>query len=171
MHTSNRTIKWIESLADQELKINAGEKASIDICTTKEEVLSVETAIFVRELFNHFEYLVNLFNNRVSPSSLEIKLVRLGDHLEGFCLLRNQMRLSLCQTQPGMVQLQCDKLAAEGVASPVQTSMMFSGLIEAKFETFHDVEWYFLGSQISAEQVARHYLTEFLQVSRSYANN
>jgi hypothetical protein len=44
--------------------------------------------------------------------------------------------------------------------------MMFSGLVEAKFGAFHDVEWYFLGNPIGAEQLARHYLTEFIQISR-----
>ena len=44
--------------------------------------------------------------------------------------------------------------------------MMFSGRVEAKFGTFHDVEWYFLGNRVNAELLARHYLTEFIQVSR-----
>lgn len=166
MFTSNRTIKWIENLAEQELLINAGERASIDILTTKEEVLTVETATFVRDLYYHFEYLIQLFNLRVSHPSLQIKLVRNSENLDGFTLSRNGMRLSLTKSQPGVVQLQCDKLIREEQSRSVKTSMMFSGLIEANFGTFHDVEWNFLGSRIAAEQVARHYLTEFIQVSR-----
>src|ERR1041385_8524230 len=103
MLTSNRTIKWIENLADQELLINSGERGSIDILTTKEEVLMVESATFVRDLFFHFEYLVDLFNSRVNQPSLQIKLVRQGERLEGFSLTRNRMRLSLAQSQPGAI--------------------------------------------------------------------
>ena len=167
MFTSNRTIKWIENLAEQELLIKAGEKVSIDICTTKDEVLTVESATFVRDLFYHFEYLVQLFNARVNQPSLQIKLMRLGEQVDGFSLFRNKMKLVLSRPQPGVVQLQCDKLLLDENSRPSKTSMMFSGLIEAKFGTFNDVEWYFLGSRITAEQVARHYLTEFIQVSRA----
>jgi hypothetical protein len=167
MFTSNRTIKWIENLAEQELLIKAGEKASIDICTTKDEVLSVETATFVRDLFYHFDYLVQLFNARVNQPGLQIKLLRIGDQLEGFSVFRNKMKLLLTRPQAGIVQLQCDKLILDENSRPSKTSVMFSGLIEAKFGTFNDVEWYFLGSRVTAEQVARHYLTEFIQVSRA----
>lgn len=169
MFTSNRTIKWIENLAEQELLINAGQRVSIDILTTKEEVLTAETATFVRDLYYHFEYLIQLFNLRVSHPSLQIKLARNSEHLDGFSLSRNGMRLSLTKSQPGVVQLQCDKLIREEESRSNRTSMMFSGLIEANFGTFHDVEWNFLGSRVAAEQVARHYLTEFIQVSRSNA--
>lgn len=170
MLTSNRTIKWVENLADQELLITAGERGSIDICTTKDEVLVVETATFVRDLFFHFEYLVELFNSRVNRPPLQIKLTRQGERLEGFALSRNRHRLILFQSQPGAVQLQCDKLIGDEGSRDNRTSLMFSGLIEAKFGAFHDVEWVFLGNPIGAEQVARHYLTEFIQVSRGGAD-
>lgn len=165
MLTSHRTIKWIENLAEQELSIKAGERASIDILTTKEEVLNVETATFVRELLSQFDYLIQLFNLRVNQEPMQIKLLRNSDHMEGFSLSRNLMRLSVGKSQPGLVKLQCDKQIREDDRS-VKTSVMFSGLIEAKFGTFHDVEWAFLGSRVTPEQVARHYLTEFIQVSR-----
>lgn len=165
MFTSNRTIKWIENLAEQELSIRAGERVSIDILTTKEEVLTVETATFVRDLFVHFEYLIQLFNLRVNQESLQIKVTRNSENLDGFSLSRNFMRLSVAKAQPGLVKLQCDKQIREEERT-VKTSVMFSGLIEASFGTFHDVEWAFLGSRVTAEQVARHYLTEFIQVSR-----
>ena len=165
MFTSNRTIKWIENLADQERQIDAGQKVSIDILSTKEEVLNVETATFVRDLYFHFEYLAELFNAKVSSESLQLKLTRSSDQAEGFTVSRNTMRLTLTKSQPGIIQLQCDKLIRED-SRAVKVSVMFSGLIEASFGPFHDVQWLFLGSSVSAEQVARHYLTEFIQVSR-----
>jgi len=166
MFTSNRTIKWIENLADQELQINAGHKVSIDILSTKEEVLNVETATFVRDLYFHFEYLAELFNGKVASENLQLKLTRSSDQAEGFTVSRNAMRLTLTKSQPGIIQLQCDKLIREEDSRAVKVSVMFSGLIEASFGPFHDVQWAFLGSSVSAEQVARHYLTEFIQVSR-----
>jgi hypothetical protein len=167
MSTSHRTIKWIENLADQERLIKAGERVSIDICTTKDEVLTVETTTFVRDLFYHLEYLSRLFNSRVHELSLEIKISR-SENLEGFALSRNRMRLTLGKAQLGVVKLTCEKIFdGDGLSKGNRASVMFSGLIEAKFGTFHDVEWYFLGSRVSAEQVARHYLTEFIQSSRT----
>jgi hypothetical protein len=166
MLTSNRTIRWIENLAEQELLIKSGEKASIDIGTTKEEVLAVETASFMRELFYQFEYLIQLFNSRVSQLPLQIKLVRGGEGPDGFCVSRNEMRLSVARPQPGIVKFQCDKILGPDSPGSARTSIMFSGSIEGEFGTFHDVEWTFLGSRVQAEQIARHYLTEFIQVSR-----
>src|SRR4051812_7979952 len=89
MFTSNRTIKWIENLADQEIQINAGHKSSIDILTAKDEVLNVETATFVRDLHSHFDYLVQLFNARVSHPNLQLKLQRGVDNMDGFTVSRN----------------------------------------------------------------------------------
>ena len=166
MFTSNRTIKWIENLADQELQISAGEKASIDIIHTKVEVLNVETATFVRDLYAHVEYLAQLFNSKVLSDSLQLKLARSPEQSEGFTVSRNGMKLTLTKPQPGVVQLQCDKQFKDE-DSRMKSSVMFSGIIEAGFGTFHDVHWTFLGSQVTAEQVARHYLTEFIQVSRN----
>jgi hypothetical protein len=166
MATSDRTIKWIENLADQELLIKAGEKVSIDILNTKDEVLAVETTSFVRDLLYHFDYLTRLFNARVNQPTLQIKLVRAESH-DAFTAVRNSLRLAVSLRQPGVVQFQCDKIREGESFSASRVSMMFSGMVEAKFGTFHDVEWYFLGNRVSAEQVARHYLTEFIQVSRA----
>jgi len=167
MSTSTRTIKWIENLADQELLIRAGELGSIDLCTTKDQVLIVETTTFVRDLFYHFEYLTKLFNSRVNRPDLQMRLLR-SETFDQFSLTRHEMRMSLSMRQPGAVQLQCDKLVGpEGPGKSTKVSFMFSGMVEAKFGTFHDVEWFFLGSRVTAEQVARHYLTEFIQATRS----
>lgn len=166
MSTSSRTIKWIESLAEQENLIRAGEKTSIDIFKTKEDVLRAETISFVHDLFYHCEYLIGLFNNRVENSELQMRLLR-GETPEQFCLQRNTLKLSIATPQPGVVQLQCDKLLpSEPGSRLMKPSLMFSGRVEAKFGTFHDVEWYFLGNRVNAELLARHYLTEFIQVSR-----
>lgn len=170
MITNNRTIKWIESLADQELLIKAGERTSIDICATKDEVLGVETATFLRDLFHHFEYLVQIFNFRVGKPELQVKLSRNGDPQKGFSLQRNMMKLHLLSPQPGTVTLQCAKDLRDELGA-LRPSVMFTGLIEANFGTFHDVEWQFLGNRVVAEQVARHHITEFIQVSRSHLDN
>lgn len=163
MMTSDRTIRWIENLAEQELLIKSGEKSSIDISTTKGEVLSVETGNFVQDLLHQFEYLVRLFNSRVETDSLQIKLLRGSDSGSGFSLIRNRMKLTLSAPSPGLIQLSCMKIVEE---VPPKTSVMFTGVIESQFGTFHDVEWFFLGTKVGAEQVARHYLTEFIQASR-----
>ena len=161
MDTSNRTIKWIENLAEQELLISAGERTSIDICTTKDEVLSVESSTFLRELFHHFSYLVKLFNLRVSQDLLKIE-VKKEEGGETFNLSRNGLKLIVGRSRTAMVQLSCVRVGSR----EQKPTVMFSGVVEAKFGAFHDVEWHFLGSAITGEQLARHYLTEFIQGSR-----
>lgn len=164
MFTSDKTIKWVENLADQECLILSGEKSSLDLCNAKEEVMNNETSAFVRSLFYHFEYLIRLFNARVDVAFLRIKIASSGDEFNSFSINRNQIHLKVSGSQPGIIHLQCVR-DENGSNSP--GSVLFSGMIEARFETFHEVKWYFLDSIILPEQVARHYLTEFLQVSRS----
>ena len=163
MLASNHTIKWIENLADQERLIRAGEKNSLDICSTKDEALITGTNAFLRTLYYHFEFLVRLFNTRVDHSALQLQLKREGDHFDGFALKRNGIKLFANGSQPGTVHFSCERVEASGAA--VTTGVQFSGSIEARFEPFHEVQWFFLDAPVRAEQVARHYLTEFLQVS------
>lgn len=166
MVTSNRTIKWIESLADQELDIRRGERASIDICTTKDEVLLAETSAFVRELKTHCEYLVKLFNQRVNDETLLIRIQEVEPPAKGFHLNRNDFRLTVTCPRLGVVQFTCFKQSKGS-----KPTVMFTGLAEGDFSAFHDVEWHYLGNPVGPEQVARHYLTEFIQTSRSYTDN
>jgi hypothetical protein len=164
--TSNRTIKWIESLAEQEVSIREGERASIDLCTTKDEVLSIETATFIRTLYYHLDYLTRLFNLRVVEESMQLKLAKLAENApDSFHVTRGGMRLAISSGKPGVIQFQCEKRVES--AGPCRPSVMFSGVIEAQFGLFHEVEWSFLGNRVVPEQVARHYLTEFIQVSRT----
>lgn len=164
--TSNRTIKWIESLAEQEISIREGDRVSIDLCATKDEVLSVETATFIRDLYYHLDYLTRLFNLRVMEDPMQLKLAKLGENAaDGFHVTRGEMRLAISSGKPGVIQFQCEKRLE--VSAPSRTSVMFSGMIEAQFGLFHEVDWSFLGNRVVPEQVARHYLTEFIQVSRT----
>jgi hypothetical protein len=162
--TSNRTIKWIESLADQELSIHSGDRVSIDLCTTKDQVLSAETSSFVRDLYYHVDYLIGLFNLRVMNEGMQLHISKRTEENDGFQVHRGDMKLSILSSKPGMIQFQCER-QLDPASSP-RTSVMFSGSIEAEFGLFHEVEWSFLGNHVGAEQVARHYLTEFIQVSR-----
>jgi hypothetical protein len=165
---SHRTIKWVENLAEQELLIYEGEKTSIDLTSSKEKVLGIETTSFIRDLFYHFEYLVRLFNFRVKNESLQIKISR-SDNLSNFFLLRHYMKLNVHRSQAGVVQFSCEKSNPNETEKHSKASVMFSGMAEAKFGAFYDVEWFFLGSRVNVEQVARHYLTEFIQISRGVA--
>lgn len=168
MFTSDKTIKWVENLAEQEYLIHLGEKSSLDICTVKDEVLGTETGAFVRALYYQFEYLIRLFNLKVDLPELKIKLQTKEENLNSFSVSRNRISLVVMGTKTGAVQLQCVREESGDLSSG---RVIFSGLIEARFETFDEVKWFFLDSPILPEQVTRHYLTEFLQLSRSSITN
>ncbi|MBY0371546.1 hypothetical protein K2X33_12730 [bacterium] len=161
--TSNRTIKWIESLAEQEVSIQSGDRLSIDLYKTKDEVLSVETSTFVRDLYYHVDYLIRLFNLRVVEEAMQLRLAKQGEG-DAFGVTRGDMRLTVSTTAPGVIQFACEKLLDPNLGP--RSSVMFSGGIEAQFGLFHEVDWSCLGNKVIPEQVARHYLTEFIQVSR-----
>lgn len=163
---SYRTAKWVEDLAKQELSILSGERVSLDILQTRDEVLRVETARFVRELFNQFDWLARLFNQHVGPGGLIVRLLKQTEGRESFFLERNGMRLAVYASGPGAIQIQCEKLMEGAASEAARSSVMFSGLLEARYGAFHDLTWEFLGTAVTPEQATRHYLTEFLQASR-----
>ena len=148
------------------MSIRSGDRVSIDLCTTKDEVLSVETATFLRDLYYHLDYLSKLFNLRVVDEAVQLRVTKPADAQagDGFSVARGEMKLSILSGKPGVIQFQCEKKL--DASSAQRTSVMFSGMIEAGFGLFHEVEWSFLGNHVVPEQVARHYLTEFIQVSR-----
>lgn len=160
--TSDRSIRWIENLAEQELSISEGRSANVDICSTKEEVLLEETSHFLREIAHHLSYLSKLFNAKMEKVEFQIKVKRGSSPGDGLTLVRGDVRLHLRSQNAASVQLQC----LRSDLTQGKESVLSSGLIEAQFVTFHDIEWQFLGVRVTAEQVARHYMTEFLQVSR-----
>lgn len=158
--TSDRSIRWIENLADQERSISEGRSSSVDICSTKEEVLLEETAGFLREIAHHLIYFAKLFNAKIDVPQLRVKVQKGNTAAEGVTLSRDGVRLFARSQTAASVQLQCLRIEDS------TESVLSSGLIEANFASFHDIEWQFLGARVTAEQVARHYMTEFLQVSR-----
>ena len=95
---------------------------------------------------------------------MEVRLLRNGDGGNGFSLSRFGMRLSVSPSGAGVIQIQCEKRMPDSSDPYSRPSVMFSGIVEAMFGVFHDVEWRFLGNPIEAHQVAQHYLTEFLQM-------
>lgn len=159
MIASYKTVKWIEDLADQDARIRAGEKASFDLCATKDEIVRLETVAFVRDLFVQFEQMVRIFNGRIAGRSEGIRLLRQGDGVDGLALTRGTSRLQIAKGA-GVIQLQGEKVLTGG-----RNQMLFQGMIEAAFGPFNEVQWTFLGSPVTAEQVARHYLTDFIQMS------
>lgn len=161
---SDSSIKWIENLADQEGLILRGQLPSLDINRTREEVLSVATAVFIRELKTQWITLSKLFNARMKEPSLSIVWGEIPDRAHCFYLERNGVRLIVSSSCSAAIQIKCEKLLME---TPVRTTTMFSGVVEARFSGFEEVHWYFLEKVITSEQLARYYLTEFLQSSRS----
>lgn len=166
MFTSDGTIKWIESLAEQESLIHQGEKASLDIFAAKDEVLQYETASFLRKLESYFESLTRVFNGRLNQPSFALEMQKVGDGSGTFSIQRNQMRLTVTQSKPGTIQFLCDKISQDNYMVKTPSSRIFSGIVEASFVHFNEVVWQFLGSAVEAEKLSCHYLTEFLQVSR-----
>lgn len=165
MITSNRTIRWIENLADQESDVRRADRHFVDLGVPEDGLIESETAAFVRDLKKHFEYLVELFNSRVSESSLRIIFSETGGHPPVLKLSRHSMQLRVWTPKIGCVQIHCDKLLSEP-NSPNRTSLMMTGTIEAEFGSFRDLEWRYLDSPVNVEQIARHYLSEFIQLSR-----
>jgi hypothetical protein len=163
--TSDHSIKWIENLAEQEGLILSGQLPTLDITKTREEVLAVATSVFLRELKAHWITLSRLFNSRMKDTPLGIEWGTPTEKIDGFYLVRNSVRLSISSSRPGSVQIQCEKV---GVEIPTRPSMIFSGVVEARFSNFDEVNWFFLEKNISVEQLARYYLTEFIQSSRSF---
>ncbi len=158
MALSSRTVSWIESLVAQEIEIASGDRLSIDIVTAKESLLIQETVQFSRTLFGEFKELAGFLNRRLPANSSILRVSRLADDGAEFLVEREPLRLTF-RAQSGVVNFMCEK-------NP-NRELQFGGSIEAKFGAFYDLDWLFLGKVVSAEQVARHYLTEIVQATNS----
>jgi hypothetical protein len=166
--TTVRTIHWVEHLAQQDRRLHDGERGAFDLTAAKEGLLRHETASFLRELESHLAEMTDHFNRFVGSSHLQVRLQRADGPSGEFSLHRGTLRLEVGARKPGAVRLQCDKLIASDSARPsTRSSVMFCSVIEASFGAFDEVSWGFLGSPVSAELVARHHFTEFVQMSRS----
>ncbi len=160
---SDQTIGWIESLAQQELQIDSGSRKSHDVSIAKTDALNVATATFLREVQAQFSFLANLFNSRVGSTHSSIAITRALESAD-FSMNRNGFELRVVAAQPSVVQINCVRLGRMEAQS--KDMLLFSGTVEARFAAFHEIEWHFLGAAVSPEQLARHYLTEFIQTSR-----
>lgn len=163
---NSRTVSWIKNLASQECSIHAGERSSFDISLTRDAVLSTETLLFVHDLYTQIEHSIDIFNRECVLEDLKIKMSSPAHRFYSFALMRNSMRLNITSYQAGTIQFQCEKNWTENIENTLKTSLMFSGLVEAKFGAFDEIQWLSLGVVVSAEQVARNYLSEFIQLSR-----
>lgn len=161
---SDSSLKWIENLAEQDALISLGKLSELDLGQTKEEVLALNTTAFIRELKAHCHTFVKIFNGRMQEPSLSLSIDGLADKADGFMVLRNGFRLLFMTHQMGTIQIQCEKGDNQKL-NPF--SPVFSGQIQAKFQSFDEVSWFFLEKPVTAEQFCRFYLTEFISVSRS----
>lgn len=161
---SDSSLKWIENLAEQDVLISSGKISELDLAQTKEEVLALSTTAFIRELKAHCHTFIKIFNGRMQEAALALSMDDLADKAEGFMVQRNRIRLLFMTHQSGTIQIQCERGDSQKIA---QFSPVFSGQIQAKFQSFDDVSWFFLEKPVTAEQFCRFYLTEFIQVSRS----
>ena len=159
--------RWIESLADQERSIFLGERLSFDLGLTKEQVVQEETLRFLEEICQHFSSLSEAFNSRISDEDA-LKLAVSSPELTQtvFWVSRKDMRLDVCANYHGVIKFQAHR-RTDPTLSWSRASLLFTGQVEVTFGPFNEVSWLLLGNEVSAEQIAQHYLTEFIQISRS----
>lgn len=153
--TSDRSIRWIENLAEQEALLGQSDGA-YDLCSTRDEILLSETVNFLNELRYHLEFMVRLFNGKINGDRNLVKISKSPSPFDGFSLIRNNIECRIGSKKSGAVHLNCAR----------SESVLTTALVEASFSSFHDVEWVFLGEKVTSEKIARHFLTEFLQLSR-----
>lgn len=165
MFASSRTIQWIENLAEQEGQISSGRRSSVDLSSTKQSLIEGETFSFLQQLHSGIDYLISVFNSRVPDAGSELRM-QASSEVQGFTIARNGVRLTVVPQRPGCIQIACEKAAGQSRGGDGRSYLLFSSAVEAHFGSFNEVEWTSLGSVVNAEQVVRHYLTEFIQVSR-----
>lgn len=155
MALSSRTMDWIESLVVQEKEILTGDRLSIDLGHAKDGLLSAETVHFVRALHCKFAELAVFVNRRLPETSCPVSVITVCEGGEEFVVERLPVRLCF-KSRPGSINFSCDRISA---------GLQFTGSIEARFGVFYEIDWMFLGARVTAEQIARHHLTELLQIT------
>jgi|GEM_PF-1273798 len=162
MSVTQSSLIWIESLASQQNEVSSGKRPAVELYHAKERLLAVESFTFLNELLTAFEKLREHFNAHLNAMAEDSSLKVKHESASSFSILCGEHCLNLNNSQPGTIQVQCSK----GIDGNSRNRVaMFGGSLEAQSGAFYDLNWFYLGSPITADQAARYFITELIQLS------
>lgn len=168
---------WIHELAKAEIHPDAEKLLQLGRSFDPQQLVEESTIDFLAELREHFTEFARLFNGYAESGTRfqEIKVYAVAQTAADFMVFRNQIKLVVCNSAHGVIQLQFAQhvrgtMAINGqeqTASGGPASVQGQGQdLMAQVGPFRDVHWTFQGEKVTPEQVAKFYFSEFARATR-----
>jgi hypothetical protein len=158
---------WIYELARAEASSEAEALYRLNQSGAPQQAIEESTVDFLTDLRAFFQEYVRIFNAQSDAGKkfAEIKIFNLTQGAADFMLYRNGIKLIVANTTHGVVQISYDKHMIAG-AVPAELTVPQAEELLAQFGAFGAVHWMYRSEKVESEQVAKHFFSDFVRVSR-----
>ena len=165
---------WIHELAKGELHPEADRLLGLGKADDPSQLVEESTVDFLmalRESFNDFSRTFNAYSEGGGKFQ-EIKIYNVAQTAADFMIFRNQMKLVVSNTHPGIIQIAFSEhvrgtLAVDGQLNS-QTRSTQAAELTAQVSPFRDVTWMYQGERVQPMQVGRYFFAEFVRATRDH---
>jgi len=157
---------WIHDLTRSELSPEAEALLNLNRSGAPDQAIEESTVDFLNDLRSFFQEYVRVFNSfsEAGKKFAEIKIFNLTQGAADFMLYRNGVKLIVANTAHGVIQFSYDQHAAAGSKSDLDVPPAEE--ILAQMGAFGNVRWTYRSENVEADQVSKHYFSEFSRASR-----
>jgi len=166
---------WLHALAKSELHADAERILQWGSSFDPQQLVEESTVVFLAELRDFFQEYVRSFNPHSENGARfqEVKVYTIAQTASDFMLFRNQIKLIFSNPAHGVIQIAYaqhvrNRLSVNGQEAVPELKSGQPQELTAQLGPFRDVFWSFQGEKVSAEQVAKFYFVEFVQITREH---
>lgn len=166
-YTPTLTTQWIEQLALEEINMEESQVISLNDHLNPAVLLEESSIAFVDKLRDLFELYINKFNDYRGAGGT-VRIFKISGTVNDFMLFRNSLRLIVARKAHDIITI--GFLSTEGGLYSARLNMMHEAHhapheVKAHLGAFNRITWKFMGEDVDADTMVRHYLSEFLRKS------
>lgn len=166
-YTPNLSTQWIEQLALEEINMEESQVISLHDHLNPSILLEESSIQFVDRLRDLFELYINKFNDFRGNGGM-VRTFKISGTVNDFMLFRNSLRLIVARKAHDVITV--GFLSSEGGLYSARLNLMHEASsapheIKAHLGPFNRITWRFMGEEVDADTMVRHYLSEFLRKS------
>lgn len=158
---------WIYELAKVEASPEAAVIASLQQNSGPQQAIEESTVDFLTDLRGFFQEYVRVFNSLSEGGKkfADIKLFNLSQGAADFMLYRNGIKLMVANSSHGLIQMAYDKHMVTGASKTTDEVPPAQELL-AQPGAFGVIHWTYRSEKVQSEQVAKHFFSEFIRLTR-----
>lgn len=166
---TNSTIDhgWIHELTRAESSPEADALLRLNEASAPQQMVEESTVDFLTDLRAFFQEYIRIFNSHSEAGKRysEIKIFNLTQGAADFMLYRNGIKLIVANTSHGVIQVSYDRHMIAG-ADAQELDIPHADELLAQMGAFGAVYWTYRSEKVESEQVAKHFFSEFIRITR-----